>query len=298
MREMSNLEEIDLFVEIIKRGGIAKAALHKNLPKSTVSRKLSQLEQNLGMTLIQRSTRKMRLTPEGEVFYHDCLLGLQQLEEAQQKLLASHSEPQGLLRITTPLELNRYFINALVKLARTYPLLKLEIESTNRFVNLIEEGFDIACRAGNLEDSSYKAKKLGDSKFVLIATPQYLSKHPPITHPLDLLGHPCIIFKRKDITLWKFSNSTEEIEITPPKSFVFNSIQMCAHFTRNSMGISFLPEGIIAPLIEKNIFVKLLPQWTEDDNSFYLVYPTQKALSPKIKETIDFLYKELKDQWV
>jgi DNA-binding transcriptional LysR family regulator len=296
MINMSLLDEIDIFVEIVKKGGIAKAALERGQPKSTFSRKLSQLEERLGLTLIQRSTRKMRLTQEGEDFYQDCLLGLQQLEEAKKKLISSKSEPQGLLRITTPLELNHTFAQAIAQLSSTYPKLEIEVEATNRFVNLIEEGFDLALRAGQLADSTYRAKKLQDSAFILVASPKYLENKAKINHPNDLKQHDCIVFKRSvESKTWVFRKDHEEFEVGINGHLSANTIQLCLQLALLGKGIAFLPEGLLLPSIAQGKLVQLLTEWTSDFNSFYLVYPAQKAMNPKIQMVIDFLAKALKN---
>jgi DNA-binding transcriptional LysR family regulator len=293
---MSLLDEIDIFVEIVKKGGIAKAALERGQPKSTFSRKLSQLEERLGLTLIQRSTRKMRLTQEGEDFYQDCLLGLQQLEEAQNKLIASKSEPQGLLRITTPLELNYTFAQAIAQLSSTYPKLEIEVEATNRFVNLIEEGFDLALRAGQLADSSYRAKKLQDSAFILVASPQYLDQKTAIHHPQDLKKHDCIVFRRGvESKNWVFRQGDVEEEVEINAHLSANTIQLCLQLALLGQGVAFLPEGLLLPAIRQEKLVRILTNWNSDYNSFYLVYPAQKAMNPKMQMVIEFLSKALRN---
>src|SRR6185437_12712958 len=159
-----DLNEISVFIQVVKTGSFTHAARKLGMPNSTVSSKVSSLEKRLGTTLIQRTTRKLSITAAGQAYFKRCLQGLEEIETAETEVMAIQSEPQGTLRVTAPIELGHGALcSILSKYSAKYPKVRTELLLTDREVDLISESFDLAIRAGDLEDSSLKAKKIGSS---------------------------------------------------------------------------------------------------------------------------------------
>ena len=188
-----DLNETLIFARIVQAGSFTGAAKELGMPKSTVSRKLSELEERLGARLLQRTTRKLSLTELGQIYYRDCERIVAQLEEAEVSITELQAEPRGLLRITAPL--NFGFLGGIVAdfLDHNAPL-QVELVCTDRMVDLVEEGFDIGIRVGRLSDSSLIARSLGSGYGIAVASPPYLKLHGKPRNPADLKGHECIWF--------------------------------------------------------------------------------------------------------
>ncbi len=170
-----DLNEIIIFVKVVEAGSFAGAARRLDVPKSTVSAKVSALERRLGVTLIRRTTRKLFVTEAGQEYFQQCLRSLQQISAAEEQVAQRQSIPQGLLRITAPVELGGTLLPSVItEFQKQYADVKLEVILTDRMVDLVSEGIDLSLRAGDLKDSSLIAKKLGSVYFAPFASPKYL----------------------------------------------------------------------------------------------------------------------------
>lgn len=276
-------------------GGFSKASIETGIPKSTLSRKVTDLESRLGVTLVHRTTRQLRLTRAGETFYQTCRQALATLEEAEESVLNEISMPRGTVRITTPAEMGTDFAKVIAKFQRQYPLINLEIELTNRQVNLVQEGFDLALRAGKLEDSSLKAKKVSEGHFVLVASPDYLARHKVIKAPEDLNEHQLIVFTgRLEPSKWKLiSQEGKNFELKVVDQLRVSSAQFCRGLTIEGAGVCFLPQSLVKDSIQSGELSRVLPKWTGMKSMYHLVYPPEKKMTQKVRLLIDFLANEL-----
>ena len=291
-----DLNEISVFVQIVKSGSLTKACQALRMPKATVSRRLKMLEERLGVTLLQRTTRQLQLTRPGQEYFQTCSQALQEIADAEQSVLVSHDIAQGKVRMTTPAEMGIEMASLLTKFSQQYPLVQLEIDLTNRQVNLVQEGFDLALRAGVLSDSSLKSKKLWDSSFVLVASPSYLSKKPLIQDPHDLKEHRCISFSGRtmDLDHWRLQKNGRTYLFRHDLSMKVSSAQFCKKLAIEGMGITFIPEMLVRESLQTGELSRVLPEWSGLRSSYHLVYPAGKKIPLRLRVLIDFLVHHLR----
>ena len=198
-----DLNEISVFVEVVKAGSFSQAAKKLKMPNSTVSHKVSSLEKRLGLTLLQRTTRKLNVTPAGQIYFKKCLNGFSEIELAEAEMASAQGEAQGLLRVTAPVELGGGILPEIISdFTAQFPKVTIELILTERRVDLLSESVDLAIRAGELKDSSLIAKKIGLAYFALFASPRYLKQKGTPTHPRELNQHKCLAFAPLGTDSW------------------------------------------------------------------------------------------------
>lgn len=206
---MSDLNQIQAFVRVIQQGSFSKAAQLMGVPKSTISHRVQELEKNLGVSLLRRTTRQLTLTPAGEEYFRRALLILQDLELLEEQTKSEQNQPQGRLKFTAPSEMGNTVLPVfLCDFVRAFPKIELDIELTDRRVDLVKEGFDCALRGGKLADSTLRSRHIGQSEFGLFASPAYLKANPPIETVEDLRYHKAILFSPEFTTdtLWRLQS--------------------------------------------------------------------------------------------
>ncbi len=192
-----DLDGIAIFVKVIQAGSFSRAATLLGMPNSTVSAKVSALEKRLGVTLLQRTTRKLRVTQAGEAYFQRAVRALEELQAAENELETGRVEPTGLLRVTAPVEIGHSLLPALVHaFLKKHPRMEVELVVTSRVLDLVVDGIDLAIRAGPLKDSSLIAKRFDLGDFGLWASPDYLTQHATPHHPEELAQHNCLRFSR------------------------------------------------------------------------------------------------------
>src|SRR5262250_1275629 len=205
-----DLDAIAVFVKVVQAGSFSQAAKLLGMPNSTVSAKISLLEQHLGVTLLQRTTRKLGLTQAGEAYFKRCVQALEELQAAESELATAQREPQGILKLTAPIDLGHSLLPLLVSIfLRKYPQMETELLVTNRILDLVAEGIDLAIRAGALKDSRLIAKRFVLGQFALWASPSYLKKRGVPSHPKELSQHECLRFSRFKAKAWELTNDKE-----------------------------------------------------------------------------------------
>ncbi len=291
-----DLNEIAIFIKVIQTGSFVQAAKQLGLPKSTVSMKVSSLEKRLSTTLIQRTTRKLNITPAGAAFYKRCLSGLEEIYSAESELSSMLDEPTGLLRITAPLELGNSVLPGIVsEYMKKYPKVSVEVQLTDRNVDLLSENVDLAIRAGVLKDSSLIAKKIGTVYLAPFASPKYLKNAPVIKHPRDLSEHRGLHFSPLGLNEWRLISSHGSMDI-PIKSIVtVNDFSMIKMLSIMGEGISFLPTHFCYPEVKAGKLVRILPEWRSNLTPIHFVYPGQRYVSPKLSAFISMSTDALKE---
>lgn len=290
---MNNLTEIMIFVKVVQMGNFSAAAKSLNVPVSYISRKISDLEAQLGIMLIRRTTRKMNLTDEGLYFFETCSSPMKELEEATQNLASSKNKIQGLLKITAPMALGRGpFIQFISHLMSKYPDLHIELNITNAFVDFVKDGVDVAIRYGPLEDSNLIAKRLGTSYRVLMATSNYLKKQKKIVKPEDLLFHDCIVFSQKFAeTKWVLQKGNQKSSTLIKNSISANSFETVNDLMLNDCGIAFLPENYLLQNTKSKI-QRVLNLWHSEPTPVHAIYMSRRYIPRKL----DVFLTEL-SQW-
>lgn len=289
-----DLNEIAIFVKVVQAKSFNLAAKELGIPNSTVSSKVSTLEARLGVTLIERTTRKLTITDAGEIFYHRCLIGLQSFQEAQDEVQSTQTEPSGNLKITAPTELGIYLLPKIISdFCHQYPKINVEVLLSDRTVDFIDEGVDLAIRAGNLKDSSLIAKKLGTVNFALYARKSYLQSVKPVKTPQDLSEVDCLLFSPLG-NEWCLAKGKKEVTLTIKSKVVVNDLSLLKSLTLEGTGISLLPSFIcVDEFLEKKL-TRVLPDWISNSTPVHFVYPSQKFVKPKVKVFISFASEEIK----
>ena len=288
-----DLNEILVFAKVAETGSFSGAAKKLDMPKSTVSRKIADLEQRLGARLIQRTTRRLSLTDAGRAYFEHGARIVAELEEAERAVGNLQDSPRGKLRVTAPL--NFGFLGAIAAgyLAR-YPEVELELVCTDRVVNLVEEGFDVAIRARALGDSSLIARSLGQVGTLMVADPSYVERRGRPREPKELAKHDCVVFGAGgDRGRWKLRRKSSAVEVTVAPRLVVNDFEAVHEAVIAGLGIGLIPDFRCAGDLRDRRLEHVLPEWSVADTPIHAVYPSTRHLSPKIRAFVDHLQKEM-----
>ena len=283
------LDDIEIFIKVVEHKSFSMAGHVLRVPKSTISRRVSQMEENLGVKLLNRTTRRLSLTAIGQVYYEKCAGVLERLEEANSLIKGLQAEPKGRLRLTAPYELGLLFLkDAIIDFAKKYPDISLELELTNRMVDLIDEGFDLALRIGPLADSSLTAVNLLAMQGGIYASSSYWKDRPPPHRPSDLPLHDCIQFRTQHLKAWRFHHAQEGIiDVQPCGRLQLNSMDYICESAVNGLGIAALNKIVASPYVRDGKLVEVLKDYKLSFPAIFAVYPSRKYLSPNVRAFID-----------
>lgn len=289
-----NLDGIEVFVKVIQTGSFTKAAQSLNRPVTSVSDKIAQLEKRLGVTLIHRTTRKLKLTSIGESYYEKCIRAVSEFEEAQQELHLAKNEPQGRLRVTMPFDVGHSTMPDLAKrFLQKYPRVQLELIVTNRMVDLIGEGIDLGIRAGKLNDSTYRVRKYRDAQASVWASPEFIKQFGRPIKPTDLEKLPAVIFARNNDKKIELTRQKEKAKLSLLSHLQADDMETIKQLVMASLGIGFLPDFICAKEQKSGDLIQLLPEWRWNTFPLSFVYPEQKFVSPNVKAFIDLALSQV-----
>jgi DNA-binding transcriptional LysR family regulator len=284
-----------IFVRVVRLGSFRKAALELGLPNSTVSDRISDLEKALGVILLVRTTRKLHLTDAGSLFFEKAELAVAALMSAGEEATLFQKRPKGVLKVTAPRDFDvTALCEAAVEYVETFPDVKVELRLTDRLVDLVGEGFDIAIRAGSVKDSFVTAKRLGKSGFILIASPSYLQQSSTIRRPSDLESHRCLVIA-PDLApdthaIWNLvAAGGKRARIQPQARISSNSLGAIKHLALSGEGIALVPPTLVYSDVAEGRLVHILPEWSTSPQASYLVYAAHRNSSPKVKEMIPLL---------
>ncbi|MFC1748929.1 LysR family transcriptional regulator [Pseudomonadota bacterium] len=286
-----DLNELAIFIKVIDAGSFSGAAKALGLPRSTVSRKVSQLEESLGVRLLQRSTRKLNLTQAGRDYYLQCSDAISQIETANQFVTESQQTPSGVIRIAAILALQGGFLCEWVnEFLQMYPDVRAEILLSDESVDIIAEGVDVAIRAGALSDSSLVARPLMETALVLCASPSYLANASKITTTGDIKTHRCIVVGHAQKNArWTLENGRRKTVVPLQASIVVNSMEFAINACLAGNGIALLPDAIVREHFESKALCQVLEGYCSGRGGIYVVYPSRKHLSITVRTFVDFL---------
>ena len=294
-----DFNESAVFVKVVQAGGFSAAARQLGLPTSTISTRISRLEKRLGITLLQRTTRQLNLTEAGTAYYHHASLGLSYMLEAEAAVDEARQIPQGKLKITAPADLGDTILASLIESTqREYPAIELELLLTDRYIDLIADGVDIAIRTGELRDSSLIAKSLGTIRWALFASKDYLNQAVSLQAPQDLHLHHCLQFTPMGRDAWSLSNQQTNISIPLNARTMANSIGVVKSMAENGQGVALLPTFICKQGVTSGSLQHVLPGWRGKADPVNLVYPKQRFMPPKLRVFIDLAQAELRHQFI
>lgn len=295
---LPDLNDLYFFCLVVEQTSFTKAGQMIGITKSKISRRISDLEERLGVRLLHRSTRKLTLTDIGQIFYQHCKAMVNEAQSAQEAAQQAQSKPRGRIRVTCPnLFAQSTFADIIIRYMQQYEDVSIVLNATNRAVDLIQEGFDVAIRfqAGNLHDSSLIVRKLGVSLSSLIASPAYLARygHPKI--PQDLVNFNCFAKSRDDgINQFSLTHSDgRQISVNFQPILESNEWLMLKQAALSHMGITMMPQEICHEEIGRGLLVPILTEWSLATASLYIIYPSRRGLVPAVRSFIDFVAADL-----
>lgn len=271
---------VELFLQIVESGNLTEAAERLNLTRSAVGKGLARLEARLGTCLLQRSTRRQRLTEDGQAYYEHCLRALAELEAAESVLESGRQQPRGRLRVSVPLAFgHHYAAPALWALLDRYPELEIDICFSDRMIDLVQEGFDMAVRIGPLPDTDrLSARRLGQQAMGLAASPAYLQRKGAIGSIEDLAAHRGIAYR---------SNTAQRSRLASP--LIVDDLQAVADAAIAGVGLAWLPSWLIAHYALRGQLQAVLPSYREQPAPIHVIWPTEAHMPAKTRCAIDAL---------
>ncbi|HGM5087855.1 LysR family transcriptional regulator [Serratia marcescens] len=291
---MESLGSLDVFVRVSESRSFTAAGQQLGLSASAVSKTIARLEERLSVRLFHRSTRTVNLTPEGALFLERCRRILSEVKEAEAELLQTRGTPQGKLRISLP-SLGTLFMPKLGDFKRRYPEIELDIDYSDRLVDVIEEGFDAVIRSGTPSDSRLVARRLGTCRKVFVGTPGYFSKAGMPSKPEDLTSHARLHYRFPStgkLDVWPLGDKTEMIP-ERPASMVTNTLDPQVCFAEQGLGIAYLPEIAVRRQLEQGSLVTVLDEYDRENMVFHVLWPSGRHLSVKIRLFVDFVTSHL-----
>jgi DNA-binding transcriptional LysR family regulator len=298
---MDRFQEMRAFTAVVDAGSFVGAADALDLSKAAMSRQVADLEARLGVRLLNRTTRRLSLTEEGEVFYARAKDLLGSLEEMESEVVARSGQAVGTLKVTAPVSFGLLQLAPLWPgFMAKHPLVRLEVTLADRFVDLVEEGVDLAVRIARLESSSLVSRKLSSTRLVLCASPKYLKKHGRPRHPSDLAGHAVIAYSLLSVgDDWQFTGPEGLVQVRVAPRMRTNSGDTCRAAALGHEGIVLEPSFMVADDLAAGTLVQLLPEYRSLELGIYAVYPSRKFVAPKVRALIDHLATALKNStWV
>jgi DNA-binding transcriptional LysR family regulator len=288
---MDRFQEMKVFAAVVEAGSFTGATHILDMSKAAVSRYVGELEERLGLRLLHRTTRKLSPTTEGEIFYARCRELLDNLDEAEAEVTSRTGEATGLLKVNVPVTFGLMHLAPLwpAFLAR-YPKLAIDITLSDRVTDLVEEGFDIAVRIGQLSASSLISRKLASTRMVLCASPEYLQRRGGPRHPAELLHHDVISYSLFSTgENWSFTGPDGEAAVKVTPRVRTNSGDTCRAAALQHLGIILQPTFIVGADLAQGALQEIMPGYRSAELGIHAVYPSRKFISPKVRLLIDFL---------
>jgi DNA-binding transcriptional LysR family regulator len=293
----TDLNALYVFAKVVQTSSFTAAARALGMPRSTVSQRVLELEERLGARLLQRTTRRLNLTDAGRIYYDHCVRIVAEINDAERSVTNMQAEPRGLLRVTVPassLWLGPIFVDFL----RRHTGIQLEVAFTDRVVDLVEESFDVAIRAGALLDSSLVAQKLGTIRFLMVASPGYLKKRGRPRSPDGLTKHDCLVFNVGSLPrIWNLTQGTEKRAVAVTGALSVNEVDTLHDAAIAGVGIAMLPAYHCIGDLRAKRLERVLPDWDAAGEPAHAVYPSGRHLSPKVKAFLDVLRQLKSAPW-
>jgi len=289
---MDRFQALTTFAKVVETGSFARAADRLNISVSAASRQVSDLEAHLAARLLNRTTRRLSLTEPGRVFYERCVQLLADLDEAEQAIGASSIVPRGTLRVTASISFGvRYLAAAIAAFEALHPQLRFDIELSDRPVDLVDEGLDLAIRIGDIGSQALIGRRIGVAQIVCCAAPAYLASHAAPRTPDDLRRHLCLTYEySSEGNVWRFTDREARVhEVKVTGHAHANNGAMLAALAVEGRGITVAPDFIIADDVRAGRLVPLLPGYTAPAININAAYPSRRHLSAKVRAFIDFL---------
>ena len=289
---MDRFNALRVFAQVVESGGFSRAAERLELSTTAVSRQVADLEAHLQTRLLNRTTRRLSLTESGQAFYGRAVQLLHDLQEAEQEASKAAITPRGTIRLTASVNFGtRQVAPAIAGFLARHPDVKFDVQLSDRIVDLVEEGFDLAIRIGGAGSENLVARKLGETRLVLCASPEYLRRHGAPATPQDLARHNCFTYEyAAPRNQWPFrGRDGREGPVRISGTVHSNSGDLNAALAARGAGVAYEPDFIVDDELRAGRLVALLPDYTVPLSPIYAVYPTRKHLSAKVRLFVDYL---------
>ncbi|MFT5359006.1 MAG: DNA-binding transcriptional LysR family regulator [Polyangiales bacterium] len=287
---MDRLSEMEAFTAVAEAGGFTAAARTLGCTTSSVSKQVRALEERLGVRLLNRTTRRVSLTEIGIAFRDRARAVLHELEDAELAVSQQQQEPRGVLRVGAPVDFGRIGLaESLATFIARHSDLRLEVDLADRFVDVVEEGFDVVVRIANLPDSSLVARRMGPCRRVLCAAPSYLEARGRPARPTDLSDHTIIGYSHDRTRRWMFRTNEGEVDVAVKPSHSANNGEMIRRMLLAGLGIALLPTFLVGDDLRAGRLEPLLVEQLEADTTIWAVTPHRKLLATKVRLLLDHL---------
>ena len=287
---MDELKRVGVFTKVVEAGSFSEAARRLGVAKSAVSKQISLLEEEVGVRLLNRTTRKLSLTEAGEQYYIHALKALEAAQNAVDCVAQLQGEPQGKLRIHAPMSFGHLHVSPLIPefLAR-YPKISVDLILDDKSANLVAEGIDVAIQSGSLPDSSLLARKLAPGNSVVCASPAYIQKYGQPHHPTDLKQHNCLLFSySNNASQWSFTNGKENYQVEVSGNYQVNNSEALKQALLKGCGVARLPTFIAGEDIKAGKLVNLFPSYKMPHKDIHALYVARQYLPEKVRVFLDF----------
>lgn len=297
---MDKYQEMRVFTAVVDAGSFVAAAGALGMSKAAVSRYVSDLEQRLGVRLLHRTTRRLSLTAEGEVFLARSREILASIEESEAEVSTRSHTASGLLKVSVPVSFGiRHLAPLWREFMQVHPRVTLDVQLADRIMDLVDEGFDLAVRIARLPDSSLVSRKLASTRLVLSASPEYLRRRGTPGHPGELAEHDVVGYSLLAMSdQWRFTGPQGPVTVKVRPHVWSNNGDTCVAACVRGAGIQLQPTFLIESELASGELVEVLPQYRSMELGIYAVYPTRKFVLPKVRALVEFLSAKLADaQW-
>ncbi len=296
---MDKLQAMEVFVRVVETGGITRAADSLHMPKATAATLIQKLEAALGVKLLNRTTRRVSVTPDGAAYYERCVSILAQVRETEELLGKQQSTPRGRVRVDVPTLMARsVFVPALPQFFARYPQIELALASNERRADLIEEGIDCAVWSGEIEESNLVARRVGFLYFATCAAPSYIAAHGQPRHPDDLAQHRCINHfspRSGKMAEWVFSKNGTRVQTSLRGNLALEDENSYVAAAEAGLGIAQIPAFVLKDAMERGTLELVLGDWFPDPSPLYVVYPQNRHLSNKVRVFVDWVAELLRE---
>jgi len=293
---MLDLQQLSSFLAVVRAGSFVGAADAMALSKAAVSRHVADLEAQLGVRLLHRTTRRLSLTDDGQRFHDQAVELVAALQELEAQTAATGGEAAGLLRINAPVTFGNLHLAPLwPRFIAAHPKVSLDITLNDRVVDLVDEGYDVAIRISRLADSQIVSRRLATTRIVLCASPGYLEKHGTPTHPRDLAEHQVFAYSYwSGGDDWRFTGPDGEVGVRVKPRIHTNSGDTCRAAALEDQGVVLQPDFLVGADIKRGTLVRLMPEYHSIELGIFALFPTRKHLPLKTRHLVDFLVEEFR----
>jgi DNA-binding transcriptional LysR family regulator len=299
-KRMDRIQAIRLFIRVVDLGSFSKAAADLGIGQPSATKMVAQLEKRLGARLLHRSTHGVTPTEVGTLYYEKCQLIAHHVEEAESVATLMQSQLQGGLRISTSVAFGRRVLVPLViRFMRAHPKLQVDLSFDDRYVNLVEQGIDVAIRMGRLADSALGSRFLGINPWVVVASPSYLQARGVPASPTELSGHDALVYSTvQGDARWHFTGADgESATVAVRGPLRSNNLSAILSAAREGMGIAALPRYVAHESLRSSTVVPLLSDWSLPSQEVHAVYPSPRLVPAKVRGFIDWLQGEFGEDW-